>query len=114
VATTDPGKLPGHSTWYLLTDLPRPTGRRAQAAELAEVVRLYGLHNWVEQGYKQVKGEVGWADFQVPLGRAIRRPGRWSAARFVLLAGIARRAACPTRHVQLSGHPGGPPRATRR
>jgi len=32
----------GHSTWYLLPDLPRPTGRRCQAAELAEVVRLYG------------------------------------------------------------------------
>jgi hypothetical protein len=55
VATTDPGKLPGHSTWYLLADLPRSTGRRAQAAELAEVVRLYGLRNWVEPGYKQVK-----------------------------------------------------------
>jgi hypothetical protein len=57
----------GHSTWYLMmTDLPRPTGRRARAAELAEVVRLYGLRNWVESGYKQVKGELGWADFQVP------------------------------------------------
>jgi hypothetical protein len=50
----------------MMTDLPRPTGRRARAAELAEVVRLYGLRNWVESGYKQVKGELGWADFQVP------------------------------------------------
>jgi hypothetical protein len=83
----------GHSTWYLLTDLPRPTGRRAQAVELAEVVRLYGLRNWVEPGYKQAKDERGWADLQVPLDRVIRRPGRGSAARFVLLAGIARRAA---------------------
>jgi SRSO17 transposase len=48
VATTDPGKLPGMSTWYLLTNLARPTGRRAQQANLAEVVRLYGLGNWVE------------------------------------------------------------------
>jgi SRSO17 transposase len=24
VATTDPGSLPGHSSWYLLTNLPRP------------------------------------------------------------------------------------------
>ena len=24
VASTDPGRLPGHSTWYLLTNLPRP------------------------------------------------------------------------------------------
>jgi hypothetical protein len=36
-------------------------------------VRLYGLRNWVEQGYKQVKGELGWADFQVRTDRAIRR-----------------------------------------
>jgi hypothetical protein len=37
------------------------------------VVRLYGLRNWVEQGYKQVKDELGWADFQVRGDRAIRR-----------------------------------------
>ena len=47
--------------------------RRAQQANLAEVVRLDGLRNWVEQGYKQVKGELGWADFQVRSDRAIRR-----------------------------------------
>jgi hypothetical protein len=73
VASTDPARLPGHSTWYLLTNLPRPATRRAQQANLAEVVRLYGLRNWVEQGYKQVKGELGWADFQVRSDRAIRR-----------------------------------------
>src|SRR5512132_3466873 len=73
VASTDPARLPGHSSWYLLTNLPRPAGRRAQPADLAEVVRLSGLRNWVEQGYKQVKGELGWADFQVRSDRAIRR-----------------------------------------
>jgi hypothetical protein len=73
VATTDPARLPGHSSWYLLTNLPRPATRRGQQADLAEVVRLYGLRNWVEQGYKQVKGELGWADFQVRSDRAIRR-----------------------------------------
>jgi DDE superfamily endonuclease len=73
VATTDPASLPGHSTWYLLTDLPRPVTRRAQQVDLAGIVRLYGLRNWVEQGYKQVKGELGWADFQVRSDRAIRR-----------------------------------------
>ena len=36
-------------------------------------MRLYGLRNWVEQGYKQVKDELGWADFQVRSDRAIRR-----------------------------------------
>jgi hypothetical protein len=73
VATPDPTKLPGHSSWYLLTNLPRPATRRAQQADLADIVRLYGLRNWVEQGYKQVKGELGWADFQVRTDRAIRR-----------------------------------------
>ncbi len=76
VATTDPATLPKLSTWYLVTNLPRPGPRRASAfapADLAEVVRLYGLRNWVEQGYKQVKHELGWADFQVRSDRAIRR-----------------------------------------
>jgi len=78
VATSDPGRLPAHSTWYLLTNRPRPGGPRAAdspypVADLAEVVRCYGLRNWVEQGYKQVKGELGWADFQVRSAAAIRR-----------------------------------------
>jgi SRSO17 transposase len=33
VATTDPARLPGHSSWYLLTKLPRPASRRGQQAE---------------------------------------------------------------------------------
>jgi hypothetical protein len=76
VATTDPATLPKLTTWYLITNLRRPGRRRASAfapADLAEVVRLYSLRNWVEQGYKQVKGELGWADFQVRSDRAIRR-----------------------------------------
>jgi hypothetical protein len=77
VATTDPATLPARTTWYLVTNLPHPARRRPRApfppADLAEVVRLYGLRNWVEQGYKQVKGELGWADFQVRSDRAIRR-----------------------------------------
>jgi hypothetical protein len=77
VATTDPATLPKLSTWYLVTNLPRPGRRRIPPpfppADLAEVVRCYGLRNWVEQGYKQVKHELGWADFQVRSDRAIRR-----------------------------------------
>src|SRR6266700_3491900 len=41
----------------------RPGGDRAPV----------GLRNWVEQGYKQVKQELGWADFMVRSDRAIRR-----------------------------------------
>jgi hypothetical protein len=78
VATTDPTKLPSLSTWYLATNLPQPDSPRAAEsdfapADLAEIVRLYGLRNWVEQGYKQIKHELGWADFMVRADLAIRR-----------------------------------------
>jgi hypothetical protein len=78
VATADPGTLPGKATWYLATNLPRPGGPREAgsvhpAADLAEVVRIYGIRHWTEQGYKQVKDELGWADFQVRSDIAIRR-----------------------------------------
>jgi SRSO17 transposase len=55
------------STWYLTTNLAR------EQAPLSEIVRLYGLRNWVEQSYKQMKDELGWADFMVRKDHAIRR-----------------------------------------
>src|SRR6266702_1511072 len=78
IATADPAILPDKATWYLVTSLPRPGGPHEAdsphpAASLAEVVRIYGLRNWVEQSYKQVKDELGWADFQVRSDVAIRR-----------------------------------------
>src|SRR6266511_5584279 len=88
VATTDPATLPKLTTWYLVTNLPRRGRQRASAAsafapaDLAEVVRCYSLRNWVEQGYKQVKGELGWADFQVRSDRATRRHWQLVACAF--------------------------------
>ncbi len=78
VATADPGTLPDKATWYLVTNLPRPgspreAGSLHPAAGLAEIVRLYAIRNWIEQSYKQVKDELGWADFQVRSDVAIRR-----------------------------------------
>jgi SRSO17 transposase len=78
VVTTDPAQLPEVTTWYLITNLPAPTSDRATtstlvAASLEEVVRLYGLRVWVEQSYKQVKGALGWAEYQVRSDQAIRR-----------------------------------------
>ncbi|MFG2525746.1 IS701 family transposase [Streptomyces sp. NPDC048527] len=78
VATTDPDTLPSQSTWYLATDLPRPGSPRTAdspepPADLAEVVRIYGIRHWIEQSYKQIKDELGWADFQVRSDTAIRR-----------------------------------------
>jgi SRSO17 transposase len=76
--TTDPATLPDLSTWYLLTNLPHPDAPTVAdlpfpPADLTEVTRLYGLRNWVEQSYKQVKSELGWADFMVRTDVAIRR-----------------------------------------
>ena len=79
VATTDPAMLPEHRTWYLTTNLPAPGSARARqegavpAADVAEIVRLYGLRNWVEQSYKQTRQALGWSDYQVRSDRAIRR-----------------------------------------
>ena len=63
--------VPGHQ--------PAPARRPARddsvhpAAGLAEVTRIYGIRHWIEQSYKQVKDELGWADFQVRSDIAIRR-----------------------------------------
>jgi hypothetical protein len=78
VATADPGTLPDKATWYLATNLPRPGGPREAdsphpAAGLAEIARIHGIRHWIEQSYKQVKDELGWADFQVRSDTAIRR-----------------------------------------
>ena len=61
-----------------MTNLPARDPSRAErspleAADLSEVVRLYGLRQWVEQSYRQIKGELGFSDFQVRSDRAIRR-----------------------------------------
>jgi hypothetical protein len=66
-ATTNRGTLPEVWTWYLTTNLP------LEAAPLVEVMRLYGLRHWVEQGYKQMNDTLGWTDFMVHSDRAIRR-----------------------------------------
>ena len=78
VATTDPEHLPDLTTWYLTTNVLAPqtrptTGSALAEADVAEVVRLYALRTWVEQSYKQVKGALGWTDYQVRSAVAIRR-----------------------------------------
>jgi hypothetical protein len=50
-------------------NLPAPSSKRAEhyeldAADLAKVVRLYALRSWIEQGYKQLKYSLGWAQYQ--------------------------------------------------
>ena len=59
--------MPDHTTWYLATNLP------VRDADLAEVVRLYGLRMWIEQAYKQTKHALGWSQYQVRSDAAMRR-----------------------------------------
>ena len=66
-ATSDRATRAEISAWYLTTNL------YTQQAPLAHVVRLYGLRKWIEQDYKQMKHELGWANFMVRSDRAIRR-----------------------------------------
>jgi SRSO17 transposase len=78
IATTDPETLPDATTWYLVTNLPAPGSPTAEqshlvGASLEEVIRLYGLRMWIEQSYKQVRGVLGWSQYQVRSDRAIRR-----------------------------------------
>jgi hypothetical protein len=79
VVTTDPQTLPERSTWYLVTNLPAPGSTRAHeegarpVADLAEIVRVYGLRMWVEQSYKQTRQSLGWSQYQVRSDLAIRR-----------------------------------------
>jgi SRSO17 transposase len=63
--TTDRRRLPSQTTWYLSSNL--------RGASLEEIARLYAWRNRTEDGYKRVKGELGWADFQVRGDTAIRR-----------------------------------------
>lgn len=38
-----------------------------------QVAPLYSLRNWIEYGFKQVKDELGWADFRVTDYTSIER-----------------------------------------
>ena len=55
--TDDKETLPQNSTWYIMTKIP--------GIKYKEVGNLSGLRNWVEYGLKQIKNELGWADFRV-------------------------------------------------
>lgn len=84
IATTDPATLPEPTTWYLVTNLPAPDTDGAAssslaAADVAEVVRLYGVRNWVEQSYKQVKGALVGMRIRSARTTPSGATGRWCA-----------------------------------
>jgi hypothetical protein len=63
--------VPGHQP--ALPGGPREPDSPHPAAGLAEITRIYAIRYWIEQGYKQVKDGLGWADLQVRSDLAIRR-----------------------------------------
>ena len=74
--TRPPCRARPPGTWSRTCPVPAAPARPGSphpAASLAEIVRLYAIRNWIEQSYKQVKDELGWADFQVRSDLAIRR-----------------------------------------
>ena len=49
---------------YIMTDI---------SGDLLQLPQLYSLRNWIEYGFKQVKSELGWADFRVTDYASIER-----------------------------------------
>lgn len=47
----------GDESWYIMTNL--------SVEFQLNVAQLYSLRNWIEYGFKQVKNELGWADFRL-------------------------------------------------
>jgi hypothetical protein len=70
----------------------------------------------IEQGYKQVKGELGWADFQVRSDRAIRR--HWTlvccAFSFCWQAFLTEQPPAPDSQAAMSAARGATPTGHRR
>ena len=47
----------GEDSWYIMTNL--------LGNITLTVAPLYSLRNWIEYGFKQVKNELGWADYRL-------------------------------------------------
>lgn len=101
IATVDPATLPEPATWYLVTTLPRAE------ADLADVVRLYGLRNWVEQAYKQVKHSLGWSQYQVRSDVAMRRHWALVQGAFAFCWWAETHALPPEANQDAAGKPAG-------
>jgi SRSO17 transposase len=56
---------PDADTWFIMTNLP---------GKIHHIVgNLYSLITWIEYGFKQVKNELGWADFRLTDYSSIER-----------------------------------------
>ncbi len=55
--TTDKETTPEKSTWFVMTKISN--------IKYKDVGNIYKIRAWVEYGFKQIKSELGWADFRV-------------------------------------------------
>lgn len=55
----------GDESWYVMTNL--------EGDITLKVAPLYSLRNWIEYGFKQVKNELGWADYRLTDYESIER-----------------------------------------
>jgi SRSO17 transposase len=97
--TTDIEKLPGNSTWYVMSKYADITPR--------DVGNFYGLRTWVEYGLKQSKNELGWADYRFTRYQDIER---WweivcSAYLMVSLHSEQMRFSPPEPQTRFASHP---------
>lgn len=97
--TTHRRQRPEQTTWYLSTNIKN--------ASLEEIVALYAMRNWTEAGYKGMKDELGWADFQVRSDRAIRRHWELVCCAFAFCWWSAAREGRLTERVPLKAHTSG-------
>ncbi|MGJ3245137.1 MAG: hypothetical protein ACFE0I_03570 [Elainellaceae cyanobacterium] len=58
------GTEPEADSWFIMSDL---------SGDILQLPLLYSLRNWIEYGFKQVKSELGWADFRVTDYASIER-----------------------------------------
>lgn len=60
-ATDNPDRA---DSWFIMTNLP---------GDILRLPGLYTLRTWIEYGFKQVKNELGWADFRLTDYASIER-----------------------------------------
>jgi len=62
------GEVPeptGDNSWYIMTNIEETT--------ITQLAQGYSFRNWIEYGFKQVKNELGWADYRFTNYSSIER-----------------------------------------
>ena len=65
ISKTDNPTTQPLETWFIMTNLPK--------SWQLQLGKQYSLRGWIEYGFKQVKNELGWADFRVTDYTSIER-----------------------------------------